>query len=163
MRADDVTTLLRLLSAAGVRCWVDGGWGVDALLGLQTRSHGDLDLVVHRDDLASTVAVLAGHGYQVLRDLLPTALALGDPDGREVDLHPVDPTPDGGGEQVVEDGTRFRYAAPVVGSIGGDAVLCLSVADQLRTHVGYPPRESDRADLHLLAQRFAVELPAPYA
>ncbi|WP_445256595.1 hypothetical protein [Nocardioides aurantiacus] len=31
----------------------------------------------------------------MLRDWLPAALALRDPGGREVDLHPVDPTPDG--------------------------------------------------------------------
>lgn len=30
------------LTAAGIRVWVDGGWGVDALVGRQTRHHDDL-------------------------------------------------------------------------------------------------------------------------
>ena len=32
------------LADAGVRFWLAGGWGVDALAGRQTRSHRDLDV-----------------------------------------------------------------------------------------------------------------------
>jgi lincosamide nucleotidyltransferase A/C/D/E len=31
---------------------IDGGWGVDALLGRQTRTHADLDIAVNRQDVA---------------------------------------------------------------------------------------------------------------
>jgi hypothetical protein len=37
--------------AAGVEWWVDGGWGVDALLGGETRLHDDLDVVVRREEI----------------------------------------------------------------------------------------------------------------
>jgi len=33
MNADDVLATLKLLDDAGTTTWVDGGWGVDALLG----------------------------------------------------------------------------------------------------------------------------------
>jgi lincosamide nucleotidyltransferase A/C/D/E len=52
MTGADVLHVIDLLKAAGVPVWVDGGWGVDALLGEQTRLHDDLDLdlaLEHRD------------------------------------------------------------------------------------------------------------------
>lgn len=39
MRSGALVEILRLLEAAGIAVWLDGGWGVDALLGRQTRSH----------------------------------------------------------------------------------------------------------------------------
>lgn len=37
MTADDVCGFLGLMDAHGIRVWLDGGWGVDACLGYQTR------------------------------------------------------------------------------------------------------------------------------
>ena len=45
MLAHDVLEIVAGLDAAGVRVWLDGGWGVDALIRHQTRDHEDLDLV----------------------------------------------------------------------------------------------------------------------
>lgn len=39
-----VIEVLDCLDAAEVTAWLDGGWGVDALVGSQTRPHSDLDL-----------------------------------------------------------------------------------------------------------------------
>ncbi|MGZ4382041.1 MAG: nucleotidyltransferase domain-containing protein, partial [Gaiellaceae bacterium] len=44
MRATDVLEVLAALGEAGVRASLEGGWGVDALVGRQTREHEDLDL-----------------------------------------------------------------------------------------------------------------------
>jgi lincosamide nucleotidyltransferase A/C/D/E len=163
MKQQDVIDLLRRFQASGVSYWVDGGWGVDALLGEQTRDHSDLDLVVHRAHLAQARRVLQQLGFAVLRDWLPNAIALQDAAGREVDLHPVDPTADGGGDQIQLDGTtRWHYSPPVAGVIGGQAVHCCPVADQLLCHLGYEPRQSDYADMRLLAEHFGVRLPPPY-
>lgn len=49
MRASDVIMIINALAAAGVDAWLDGGWGVDALVGEQTRPHDDLDLVIARE------------------------------------------------------------------------------------------------------------------
>jgi lincosamide nucleotidyltransferase A/C/D/E len=122
MEEPDLLELLSALDDLGVAHWLDGGWGVDCLLGEQTRPHGDVDLVVPRPGLERVRGLLASQGYVVVRDLLPTALALRDPSGREVDLHPVDPTADGGGDQVLPDGDSWHYAPPVEASIGGRRV-----------------------------------------
>jgi lincosamide nucleotidyltransferase A/C/D/E len=50
MEGSEVVRVLAALGRHGVTAWVDGGWGVDALLGEQVREHDDLDLVVHRND-----------------------------------------------------------------------------------------------------------------
>ena len=79
MTATDVLGVLSRLEAAGLTAWVDGGWGVDALLEETTRDHGDLDVAVLLPQLEAVRAVLAEAGYgTVLRDWLPTSLALAD-------------------------------------------------------------------------------------
>ena len=163
MEAEQVTDLLDRLASVRVTAWVDGGWGVDALLGSQTRAHSDLDLVVHRPDLEAVRAVLAALGFDVVRDWLPTAIAFRSPDGREVDLHPVDPTPDGGGDQIQLDGVaRWHYSAPVPGVVGGRAVRSCPVRDQLLCHLGYQPRPVDMVDMRRMAERFGFEFPEPF-
>ena len=61
--AADASRILGQLEAAGLVVWLDGGWGVDALLGYQTRPHQDLDLVIARDDLAAAQQTLAAAGF----------------------------------------------------------------------------------------------------
>jgi len=124
MNAEQVLEMLDLLQRAGMVPWVDGGWGVDALLGEQTRQHGDLDLVLPAGAVPAVRSLLVEAGFDVIRDSLPTALAVRHPDGREVDLHPIDPTPDGGGDQVQPDGRRWHYDPPLIGVIGRRDVLC---------------------------------------
>ena len=34
------------LGARSISTWVHGGWGIDALLGVQTRPHDDIDLAL---------------------------------------------------------------------------------------------------------------------
>jgi len=69
---------------------LDGGWGVDALLGEQTRAHDDVDIVIARRDAHTARALLEPLGFE--HDLtaapgLPARLVLRDPSGRQVDLH----------------------------------------------------------------------------
>lgn len=163
MTADDVIRTLDGLAGAGVECWVDGGWGVDALLGRQTRDHSDLDLVVAVEHVDHARAWLTDAGYTVIRDWLPTAIAFARPDGAEVDLHPVDRTPDGGGDQRQLDGvTTYHYRPPTLGRIGGSAVRCCPVEDQVSCHLGYPPTGKDWHDMRLLADERGAPLRPPY-
>ena len=46
MQAADAVMVSGVFEAADVRAWVEGGWGVDALMGRQTRDHDDVDLAV---------------------------------------------------------------------------------------------------------------------
>lgn len=36
---EEVIRIYQRLSKHGIRLWIIGGWGIDALLGAQTRSH----------------------------------------------------------------------------------------------------------------------------
>ena len=163
MQASEVLDVLAALRSRGLRCWVDGGWGVDGLLGRQTRFHGDLDLVVPRDELGRVQALLTDLGYEVHRSWLPTSLAFRHPAGQEVDLHPVDPTPDGGGDHLRRDRGPRHFGPPVAGTIAGRTVPCASAEQQVQVRQGYAPRPRDVQDLARLAVRFGLQLPAPYA
>ncbi len=48
MTIADVHGVLDLCDELGITVWMDGGWGVDALLGTQTRPHRDLDIVIRQ-------------------------------------------------------------------------------------------------------------------
>ena len=89
MTAADVVEILGWLGAASVDVWLDGGWGVDALVGEQTREHDDLDLIVRDAHEPRMREALATHGFmQVAQDPAQNFI-LADERGREVDVHPV--------------------------------------------------------------------------
>lgn len=140
------------LAGAGVRHWLGGGWGVDALVGRQTRPHRDLDLAVDAEQLHGAVEVLGGLGYRTETDWLPVRLELAAPGRRWVDLHPVVFDAHGDGLQPGLDGASFAYPAAdlVAGRVEGHRLPCLSAARQRAFHTGYPPRPQDRHDLALL-------------
>jgi lincosamide nucleotidyltransferase A/C/D/E len=51
MNSADVINMYTALEKLGVEIWIDGGWGVDALLGEQTRPHKDLDIAIEQKDV----------------------------------------------------------------------------------------------------------------
>jgi lincosamide nucleotidyltransferase A/C/D/E len=62
--------------ARGVQLWVDGGWGIDALLERQTHSHKDFDAIVAFEDLPALTRFLSGHRVsKVQNELLSSASA----------------------------------------------------------------------------------------
>ena len=152
MPVDEVHRVLDTLTAAGCRTWIAGGWGVDALVGRQTRPHRDLDVLVEAACLDAALEALTEIGYEVETDWLPIRVEVAAPGQRWVDLHPVVFDHDGHGVQAGPDGTTFDYPAAclVTGSLDGRRVGCLSVDRQIEAHTGFEPREVDRADLALL-------------
>jgi lincosamide nucleotidyltransferase A/C/D/E len=144
---------------------VDGGWGVDALVGEATRPHADLDLVLVREDRAAAEAALSSVGYAVVADEAPARVVLERPAGGAVDLHLVGLDDSGGALQELVDGSTFRYppgALAGTGVIGGVAVSCLSAEGQLLTHAGYEPDTGDRSDIALLRDRLGLPVPPPF-
>ena len=61
----EVALVLRALNEADIRYWLQGGWGVDALVGRQTRSHRDLDVDLDQTLEAEALDVLTQLGYAV--------------------------------------------------------------------------------------------------
>jgi Major Facilitator Superfamily/Aminoglycoside-2''-adenylyltransferase len=66
MSASDVIELLDALEGRGIDVWLNGGWGVDALLGRQTREHDDLDITISAADRKAYSALMAELGFYVL-------------------------------------------------------------------------------------------------
>jgi lincosamide nucleotidyltransferase A/C/D/E len=94
---------------------------------------------------------------------LPTAVAYGHADGREVDLDPVDVTDDGGGYQILEDGSAWHYPAPVRGTVAGTPIPCAPAMDQILMHEGYPVRPIDVVDMKAPGVRFNIDLPKRFS
>ncbi len=89
MTVEDVIEIVSLLNQNSIEVIIDGGWGVDALLGKQTRTHLDLDVAVMHKDVPKIRALLAAGGYQDVHrdDSWECNFVLGDNQGHLIDIH----------------------------------------------------------------------------
>lgn len=131
MDAERVVETLDALKKAGVAVCCMGGWGVDALIGEQSRVHHDLDLIIERKNWSAARGALAALGYQAWYEqssdgLLGDRVVVRDRALRVVDLHPVD-----------LDAAEVEI---VTGTIASRPVRCLSAGAQLRAHQGFRNR-----------------------
>lgn len=167
MRADELLVVLDVLSGAGIRCWVAGGWGVDALFGLQARRHDDVDVVLddyHRD-LDAAKQALATIGYEVKEEKIagawmPDLTLLDDGAGHRIEVLSIDrglvatsmrsSSAPGGPVDPSEDLDRVIFS---VGHLSGRDVPCLSLRAQLLFHTGFELRETDHGDIRRLQER----------
>lgn len=163
MSSDSLVELLGLFEGAGIKVWLDGGWGVDALLGRQTRSHKDVDIVLAVEDVPGLRGLLEGRGFAVARGRPPDYFVLADGRGLEVDVHAVRFDERGDGVYRMQNGEDWIYAAEHLsgrGRVGALGVRCLTPEAQVLCHAyGYVPTEKDYRDMALLEERFGVELP----
>jgi lincosamide nucleotidyltransferase A/C/D/E len=168
MTLDDVLELLDLAEALEVELWVDGGWGVDAALGEQTRKHDDLDILIPREHETVYADALRTRGFRPVDrpDTRSWNYVLGDAAGREVDFHVMAPRPDGDWDYGPEGGPPEDVIPGMAlsgdGVIGGRTVRCLTPEQQVRYHTGYEPDENDWADVRALCERFGIPVPPGY-
>ncbi len=163
MNATTVLHIIDLLATGGVQVWLDGGWGVDALLGRISRPHYDLDLVLRLDDLAHAVELLVGDGFVITEEELGRAVLEHAEHGR-VDLHPARFDVQGNGVQVQ---LPAPPAAPLVypsdgfvtGSILGRTIPCISADVQVSVRLGYDRSEKHRQDAIALCAAFGLQVP----
>jgi len=168
MTDKDVIEVAGRLEEAGLNFWLDGGWGVDALLGEQTREHGDLDMVVELIRIDDVLALLETLGFAISLDARPTRLVVADERDRRIDLHPITLDAEGNGTQAgagPNGGNAIYSAAGLAGNgrIAGRRVSCLTPELQLLHHRGYKPAANDRHDVRVLCERFDLPLPRGYA
>jgi hypothetical protein len=67
MTAQDALELYALFEKNGIAVCVDGGWGVDALIGRQTRLHADLDIAIEHRDVPRVRELLEMRATRTLR------------------------------------------------------------------------------------------------
>ena len=165
----DVLEVFDLADGSGARLWLDGGWGVDALLGEQTRVHGDLDVALEARHCEAFLAVLAGAGFAPVGEegAAPWNFLLSRRLGgrlQVLDLHVVVLDAEGNGVL----GPPERGAAFPAGSLtgrgrlGGRDVDCIAPQWVVRFHDRYAGDDNDRADVRALCARFDLEVPEQY-
>ena len=161
MTANEVISIIQLFNLYHIEFHIDGGWGVDALLGEQTRAHADLDIAVQQRDVTKIKTLLEARGYQdVTRDDTSDCnFVLGDKHGHQIDIHSY--TFDAAGNHV--------YGVPYpldslsgTGFINGHKVKCISPKWMMRFHTGYALDENDYHDIKELCLRFGLEMPSDY-
>src|SRR6266576_1138288 len=118
MEGQRVLDLLDCLDELGIPVWLDGGWGVDALLGTQTRSHDDLDLLVRLDDVPQLEKALGRMGYASMNGEPPLSFEVTDPEGHQVDIHPVCFSANGEAVYKMSSGEDWVYPPGALSSTG---------------------------------------------
>lgn len=163
LNAGAAARLYELFRGSGVRCWVMGGWGVDALLEEQTREHHDLDVLVLADDLPALAALFVDHGFEIQHvwpaenrpldvagETWPTAFVAATEAGVELDIHVIK-LDAGIATPLCDVPWPFdEHSLDGNGVIAGRQVECVSARTQLAMHQGYELPESHQRDLELL-------------
>ena len=143
----DAIDLINLAESLGITVFLDGGWGVDALLGRQTREHQDIDLFVEETQAARFIRALHQQGFKERTEAYstPQHIVFADADGRTVDLHLFTYTSDG--EIVFEGETYPADTFSGEGCIGEKKVSCIPPQAQVAFHTGYVFDENDVKDV----------------
>ena len=159
MNAEDAVEILNRLDEAGLWYCIEGGWGVDALLGEQTREHRDLDLGVRTDELSLLREAL--REFEADENEWPSSLIFDDTHGRRVDTSPLTFDEKGDGWQASLRGDPHRWPREHIGArgrIGGREVRCITPELQLRWHRYDEFDDVDWADMRALCERFGLDL-----
>ena len=166
MPAEVAVEILGDLQEAGVTATVGGGWGVDALLGEQTRPHWELDLRVPAPDLDRLIVVFVKHGID---RIYPWS---GDRPGTSCctteGLNASTYTPTSRCPRVSFTGASVAGIPSLSASwlakvrIIGVPVRCETPESALERHTGYQPRPSDLLDVGHLFDKFRLPVPDGY-
>jgi lincosamide nucleotidyltransferase A/C/D/E len=162
MTVDDVLAFLDLMDETGIDVVVDGGWGVDALLGWQSRRHQDLDIAVQHRHVPKLRQILEDRGYIDVerQDTHTYNFVLGDSKGHLIDIHSYEF--DDQGNLLAGIAYPFDSLAGT-GEIVGRPVRCITPTRMVEFHAAYEGDEDDYQDVLALCTKFELPLPDYYA
>ncbi len=152
--------VIDLLTELKIQYWVEGGWGIDVLIGKQTREHRDIDIDFDAASETLLIDKLQETGYQITTDLRPTRVELYHPIYGYIDVHPLIISPAGSAKQANSEGGWFELEAIWFSesTFEGRIIPCISVEGQRLFHSGYELREVDKVDLNRLNNAFAQRM-----
>gem|GEM_PF-513353 len=162
MTSESVSNFYNWLKQNGITVWIDGGWGVDALFGRQTRDHADLDIAVQRKDNANLRQLLENNGYKEEKrdDSSEFMYFMKSEAGQGVDIHAFEY--DENGKNIY--GIQYPFGSLTgTGQISGQEVNCIDPKFMFQFKTGYEPKEKDLQDVRALSNEFGFELPEKYA
>ena len=145
-----------------INIWIDGGWGVDALLEEETRAHNDIDLFVEESNSKKFIEILKEKGFAEVAEAYTTTshTVWKDTKGRIIDLHIFEFNEQG--NLVFEGETYSGDVFSGIGKISNKVVKCISAENQVLFHLGYEHDENDVHDVRLLCERFNIPIPNEY-
>lgn len=161
MLSKDVVTFYNQLQNLGIRIWIDGGWGVDALLGKQLRPHKDLDIAIQSKDVKKLRKVLSEQGYRQVREDNQWNFVLADGRGHEIDVHAFVYDEN----KKIVDGIMYPTESLTgLGTIDGQSVKCISPKYQIEFLAPYISKwpEKYMPAVYGLCEKFEIELPKEY-
>jgi lincosamide nucleotidyltransferase A/C/D/E len=166
MEEKDVIDLYGNLKNLDIKIWIDGGWGVDALLGKQTRFHKDLDIAIQQKDIPVFRKLLGAQRYiEIKPDISrPYNFVLSDDSNHEIDVHVILLNDKGDGIYgPIENGEIYPAASLTgKGKIGDLEVNCISPEYVVKFHSGYDLKEKDCKDVLAVCEKFDLEIPHEY-
>lgn len=155
--AEFVASLVEEVNALGCELWLDGGWGVDALVNEETRSHEDVDIVVQKCDLECIRDALKSLGFVPMErdDTRTWNFVLVDARDQQIDFHVIEFDTEGNGIYgPPEHGIYYPAEAfSGRGQVSNTPVKCMSAAFQVTNRSGYELRDKDHHDLQLLRSK----------
>lgn len=157
--------LYNLLKNYNIEIWIDGGWGIDALLGKQTRVHSDLDIVIEEKNLDKSLKILSELNFNLSDndEYKKWNFVLINQEFK-LDFHVITFDDKGNGiyGPVANNVSYPNYAFGETGVIGGQTINCISPKYQLESHSGYKLREKDIFDIRNLCNKFNLVLPEEF-
>ena len=158
----DVKQILRLAMEAEIKVFLDGGWGVDALIGYETRTHNDIDIFVEKKDYHKFIQIIKDSGFNEIKLEYTTTshTVWEDENKRIIDLHCFEYTDD---DKILYEGDCFPSETfSGRGKIEDIEVSCIEPYSQVMFHLGYEFDENDMHDVKLLCETFHIEIPDAY-
>jgi lincosamide nucleotidyltransferase A/C/D/E len=155
MDASEILRLEAAFSSEGLEVLLIGGWGVDALVGSQTRMHEDADFALenyeHDEPIARRMLIRLGYTHLEISDAsedpyhwMPKISRFQDGAGHRIELVGIlwDRVAAMGAlrdeELGTDDADELRSMAHVTGEIGGQTVPCLAIPFQRAFHIPGP-------------------------
>ena len=158
----DAISIIKKANIEGINVWIDGGWGVDALLEKQTRDHNDIDLVIEMKNYLNFIDLIKREGFYEVKESYTSTYhtVWHDIHNRIIDLHLVEFDEEGIAHY--ENDVYPPGSLSATGKIDGIEVCCVSAQAQILFHLGYEHDENDIHDVMLLCKKFDIPIPDEY-
>lgn len=160
VKLEDAVEIISALENAGIKVFIDGGWGVDALLGYQSRTHNDIDIFIECSHKDSALKILYANEYKEIKTDYTTSdhSVWKDNKDRLIDLHIFSYSPN---LNFIFEGQEYpREVFSGKGKIGDIDVVCIPPEYQVQFHLGYERDINDIKDVLKICETFNIEIPS---